>query len=123
MPCTCPDCTTHRRQNQWSQSKRDRFAANAVHHWFPPHAAYALARKCPTCKAAPGVLCHVQSGTRQWHSARTAAAIKHFMKDEGRAPRLEDRVLGTRYDTLKPTPTPNPEADRPHPSPQPIPEH
>jgi hypothetical protein len=89
---------------------------------WPPMHAYALAHRCPTCKAEPGQPCdapHKQAGIAQLTELRTAAGLetvtdpslvlhaprigagnRHYRRDVARAPWEEEREPGRRYDTL-----------------------
>lgn len=75
---------------------------------WPPFEVYVMAQKCPTCKAAPGDSCHASAKSRTvskdpWstqHAARQDKGMRHESRDVGSAPWPEDRVTGTRYDTL-----------------------
>ncbi|QLJ06820.1 hypothetical protein HZZ00_37975 (plasmid) [Streptomyces sp. NEAU-sy36] len=90
----------------------------------PPH-VYALAHRCTTCGAEPGVPCDAprkeadfdnRTGARaragrgqvEWHpsqlihAARQDAGRRHRDRDEMKAPWPEDREPGRRYDTLGP---------------------
>ena len=68
---------------------------------FPGLSVYALAHRCTTCGAAPGVPC---TAPNKWpgvaHAARQDAGYRHYRRDVGKAPWPEDRVPGQRYDTL-----------------------
>jgi hypothetical protein len=99
---------------------------------FPPFHAYALAHRCPTCRAEPGQPCNAprkeadydtradiraRSGRPQveWHPSqliharRQDAGRRHRERDEENAPPREERVPGRRYDTLGEHWTPTPE--------------
>ncbi|MFD6914050.1 hypothetical protein [Streptomyces virginiae] len=76
---------------------------------WPSLYEYAMAQGCATCKAEPGVLCvaprkaatAVPTDPITWlHSARQKAGMRHKELDIGRAPWLDERELGRRYDTL-----------------------
>lgn len=90
---------------------------------FPPPHVYALAHRCATCGAGPGVPCEAprkeadydsRAGIRaltrrpqvQWHPSqliharRMDAGQQHLERDRSKAPRPEDREPGRRYDTL-----------------------
>ncbi|MGW0315407.1 zinc finger domain-containing protein [Streptomyces flavidovirens] len=76
-------------------------------NWFPSHYAYALARACPQCKAAPGQPCtaprRVAEHTdplNRLHLARQDAGMRHYHRDVGSAPDERGRVPGRQYGTL-----------------------
>ncbi|MEU3435454.1 hypothetical protein [Streptomyces sp. NPDC006863] len=91
---------------------------------FPPLYEYAMAQECPSCAAAPGVVCNAPN-KRKWtarvealraelgldrvtdvepltllHKTRQQAGASHKRRDIGNAPWPEDREPGKRYDTL-----------------------
>lgn len=93
---------------------------------FPPVHVYALAHRCTTCGAEPGVPCEAPrkeaeiEGRNRFreqvgqpplktdplhlmHVARVDAGSRHQDRDVARAPWPEDRVPGRRYDTLSRT--------------------
>lgn len=90
---------------------------------FPPVHVYALAHRCPTCRAEPGTPCDAprkQAAVDQFndfreqvgqppvetdplhlmHTTRQDAGNRHYQRDIGAAPWPEDREPGRRYDTL-----------------------
>ncbi|MCK9895229.1 hypothetical protein [Frankia sp. AgB32] len=77
---------------------------------WPPLHAYAVAHRCPTCKADPGQPCDAPrktaGATREptpeslLHAARQDAGIRHYNRDVAAAPWEEDREPGQRYDSL-----------------------
>ncbi|OEJ21856.1 hypothetical protein AR457_39885 [Streptomyces agglomeratus] len=90
---------------------------------FPTAYEYALAHRCPTCRAEPGSPCDAPKKNASlarmdairervgeepfehdplWrmHSTRQSAGSRHRSRDIGNAPWPEDRVPGRRYDTL-----------------------
>lgn len=90
---------------------------------WPSMYEYALAHRCPICKApvgddcdAPGKAARQRRMTatrRRWgeddpvvdranlqHAQRIDAGIRHYYRDLGRAPWPEEREPGKRYDTL-----------------------
>lgn len=90
---------------------------------FPPVHVYALAHRCSTCGAEPGVPCDAprkeadvdsrmdmrqRSGQPQveWnpdqliHARRHDVGRRHRERDEAKAPWPKDREPGRRYDTL-----------------------
>jgi hypothetical protein len=90
---------------------------------FPPVHVYAMAHRCSTCRAEPGVPCdaprkeatfdnraemHHRAGQPQpkWdpnkliHMRRHDAGRRHRERDEMNAPWPKDREPGRRYDTL-----------------------
>ncbi|MGW3352565.1 hypothetical protein ACWDA3_55530 [Nonomuraea rubra] len=78
---------------------------------WPPPSAYALAHRCPTCKADAGTLCTAPRKTaraartrrdlvEQLHATRQAAGTRHRNRDIGNAPWPDEREPGRRYDTL-----------------------
>jgi hypothetical protein len=83
---------------------------------WPPLHAYALAHRCPACKARPGEQCNAPqkqaavdrstadgvSVPESWrlHTARQDAGRRHYGRDVARAPWAEDREPGRRYDSL-----------------------
>jgi hypothetical protein len=90
---------------------------------FPPVHVYALAHRCTTCGAEPGVPCDAprkqaqidgfnqireQVGQQPFetdplhlmHVRRVDAGNRHRDRDIGAAPWPEDRETGRRYDTL-----------------------
>jgi hypothetical protein len=97
---------------------------------WPPLHAYALAHRCPACKAEPGKPCNAPRKNAQlaridstrarfgdaptehdpaWrmHAPRHDAGRRHYSRDVGRAPWAEDREPGRRYDSLGDAWTPN----------------
>ncbi len=89
---------------------------------WPPMHAYALAHRCPACKAEPGQPCdaprkqagaawlaqmHTAAGLdplpeseRLLHAPRVDAGNRHYRRDVARAPWEEEREPGRRYDSL-----------------------
>ncbi|MFD8640784.1 hypothetical protein ACFV14_10790 [Streptomyces zaomyceticus] len=73
---------------------------------FPPLHRYALAHACSHCQAPVGVECDAPRKARHenplWrlHRARQNAGAAHYRRDVERAPWVEDRIPGQRYDTL-----------------------
>jgi len=67
---------------------------------WPSIEQYALAHRCPRCKANPGEPCIIRPGRGTIHQPRQDAGIRHYDRDVVRAPEQEDRVPGQRYDTL-----------------------
>lgn len=70
---------------------------------WPALRAYVLAHRCPTCGAGVGVECTIRRGAawgRWCHARRSDAGGRHARRDVIQAPWWEDRVAGTRYDTL-----------------------
>jgi hypothetical protein len=72
---------------------------------WPPAHAYALAHRCPTCRAEPGQPCDAprkQAGgpERALHSPRQDAGIRHYNRDVAAAPDAGEREPGRRYDSL-----------------------
>lgn len=84
---------------------------------------YALAHRCSTCAAEPGIPCQAprkqaeidgRNGIREqaglplmetnplhlMHATRVSAGSRHYDRDVGAAPWPEDREPGRRYDTL-----------------------
>lgn len=73
---------------------------------WPPLEAYALAHRCPTCKAPTGEPCDAprkaaaEEPGHRLHLTRQDAGARHYRKDVGDAPWPEERVPGQRYDSL-----------------------
>lgn len=89
---------------------------------WPSLYEYALAHRCPTCRAPSGTPCTAprkqaaaasRNGLRselglapcdtrneETHAARHAAGRRHYRRDVSNAPWPEDRIPGRRYDTL-----------------------
>lgn len=78
---------------------------------WPSSYQYSLAQACPTCKAGPGVECDApRKQTEQerrgsdpndrLHATRQARGRSHRAQDVARAPWVEDRIPGQRYDSL-----------------------
>lgn len=90
---------------------------------WPPLHVYALAHRCPTCKAEPGVYCDAprkngrlarrdqlmaQVGLppaahrpiERLHAARQHLGAAHHQRDIGNAPWADEREPGRRYDSL-----------------------
>ena len=65
---------------------------------FPSAREYALAHKCPVCKAPPGQQCDAPRKSREWppdplgvmHARRQDIGIAHQLRDIGDAPWHED---------------------------------
>lgn len=68
--------------------------------WFPTDYSYQLYHKCPVCRARRGQLCDAPRKGGRFHVARQDAGRVHYERDLMRAPWLEDRVPGVRYDSL-----------------------
>lgn len=74
---------------------------------WPSMYAYALAHRCPTCKAAQGVPCQLKRQTHlgtdkvnSLHRTRSNAGQRHSLRDRRDAGWPEDMALATRYDSL-----------------------
>lgn len=90
---------------------------------WPSLYEYAMAHKCPSCQAAPGVVCNAPNkaarlarvdGIRtelalspvehdpiaRLHKTRQQAGARHYRRDVGNAPWADQREPGKRYDTL-----------------------
>ena len=78
---------------------------------WPSSYEYAMANSCPTCKAVPGVECTAprkQANQERlnadplWrlHKTRQRRGASHRAQDVARAPWVEDRIPGQRYDSL-----------------------
>lgn len=105
---------------------RDLLEVSAAPAPFPPLHEYAMAKRCPVCRAEPGQDCQAPHKAAQraraarlaamfgvpyeepplsrLHKARQQAGARHYRRDVGNAPWPEDREPGRRYDTLKETP-------------------
>ncbi len=102
---------------------------------WPPLHVYALAHRCPACKAEPGQPCdaprkqasaalleqlHAAASVEPTesnpelllHAPRMDAGIRHHHRDVARAPSEEERESGRRYDTLGNAWTPPDDAGR-----------
>ncbi|MFD6939649.1 hypothetical protein ACFWAP_26310 [Streptomyces goshikiensis] len=102
-----------------------RHAAKLRRTPWPSLYEYALAHRCPTCRAPSGTPCTAprkqaaaasRNGLRselglapcdtrneEMHAARHDAGRRHYRRDVGNAPWPEDRIAGQRYDTIGPT--------------------
>lgn len=78
---------------------------------WPSSYQYAMANNCPTCKAEAGVECTApRKQAKQervgadplWrlHKTRQRRGASHRAQDVARAPWVEDRIPGQRYDSL-----------------------
>lgn len=78
---------------------------------WPSSYQYSMAQACPTCKAAPGVECEAprkqaeqerlgSDPNDRLHATRQARGRSHRAQDVARAPWVEDRIPGQRYDSL-----------------------
>jgi hypothetical protein len=73
---------------------------------FRPLIEYALAHRCPRCKAPPWVDCiaprkaSADEPTHRLHARRQDRAIWHYYRDVGHAPWPEAREPGRSYSTL-----------------------
>ncbi|MGW9024782.1 zinc finger domain-containing protein [Streptomyces sp. NPDC055722] len=78
---------------------------------WPSSYQYAMANPCPTCKAQPGVECDAprkqaeqerlgSDPNDRLHATRQARGRTHRAQDVARAPWVEDRIPGQRYDSL-----------------------
>ena len=67
---------------------------------WPSIEEYALAHRCPTCRAPIGVECNAPRKLGS-HASRQNKGIHHYGRDVRRAPWPEYRVPGQRYDSLE----------------------
>jgi hypothetical protein len=78
---------------------------------WPSSYQYAMANYCPTCKAEPGVECDAPRKKAEQertgddpigrlHKTRQRRGASHRAQDVARAPWVEDRIPGQRYDSL-----------------------
>ncbi|MET8449339.1 hypothetical protein [Streptomyces sp. NPDC005209] len=78
---------------------------------WPSSYQYAMANPCPTCKAQPGVECDAprkqaeqerlgSDPVDRLHATRQARGRSNRAQDVARAPWVEDRIPGQRYDSL-----------------------
>ncbi|AYL34828.1 hypothetical protein ACG2OD_32195 [Streptomyces sp. PDY-4] len=78
---------------------------------WPSSYRYAMAHPCPTCKAPTGVECKAPYKRAQvrreggdpigrLHATRQQRGRAHRERDLARAPLVEDRTPGQRYDSL-----------------------
>lgn len=78
---------------------------------WPSSYQYSMAQACPTCKAAPQVECEAprkqaeqqrrgSDPNDRLHATRQQRGRSHRGQDVSRAPLVEDRIPGQRYDSL-----------------------
>ncbi|HEY0638700.1 MAG TPA: hypothetical protein VGD67_13705 [Pseudonocardiaceae bacterium] len=83
--------------SEWAGQPGVTITGTVITPW-PTLDEYVLARPCPTCQAPIGTDCTRRGGGR--HARRLDRAIAHANKDKWRAPWIEERISGRRYDTL-----------------------
>jgi hypothetical protein len=71
---------------------------------WPTAYEYTMAQTCPRCGASPGEVCVSPTPAKalHGHTVRQDAGARHYRRDVGKAPWPEDRVVGKRYDSLRP---------------------